>query len=148
MSNYPIWWDTAVTVYNKYEDPQTQVISWYRHTIDGCFWKSTGDKVNIGDVVLDTNSIICRIPKQDTFIENYVWQAKPNDEMSAWFTLNVGDIVVKGVVDDEINEYQQGHHSSDFIAKYKKLQGCLEIQEFAINIGRGRNNPHYYVRGI
>lgn len=147
MSNYPIWWDTSITIYNKYEDPQTQVITWYRHTINNCFWKTSGDKVNIGDVVLDTNSIICRIPSQSNFLENYLWQAKSNDNMGNYFTLNVGDIIVKGTVTEEINEYSRGHYSSDFIAKYKK-QGCLEIQEFAINVGRGRNNPHYFVRGI
>ena len=68
MSDYPIWWDTTLTVYNKFEDPQTQVISWYRTVIDNCFWKYTGDKINIGETVLETNNIICRIPENDLFV--------------------------------------------------------------------------------
>ena len=36
----------------------------------------------------------------------------------------------------------------DLKAKYKALQGCLEIQEWSNNTGGGRGNEHYFVRGI
>lgn len=148
MSDYPIWWDTTLTVYNKFEDPQTQVISWYRTVIDNCFWKYTGDKINIGETVLETNNIICRIPENDLFIEKYEWVQLPNDKMSQYFTLGAGDIIIKGEVDDVVNEYSSGHRSSDLVAKYKNLQGCMEVQQITLNIGVGRNNPHYFVKGI
>lgn len=148
MSNYPIWWETTLTIYNKYEDPQTQVVKWYRHTVNNCFWKYVGDKLTIGEVVLDTNSIICRIPEDSAFLEKYQWINIPNDEMSNYFTLGNGDIIIKGEVEDEIDEYKSGMRSTDLINKYKGLQGCMEINEVSINVGRGRNNPHYYVRGI
>lgn len=149
MSNYPIWWDTHVTIYNKYEDAQTQIITWFRHTIeDGCFWKYVGDKVIINKTVLETNNIICRIPKNDSFLEKHEWITKPNDEMENYFTLGVGDVIIKGEVEDTVDEYQKGHRISDIIAKYKKLQGCMQIEEVAINVGPGRNNEHYYVKGI
>ena len=148
MSDYPIWWDTTLTVYNKFEDPQTQVISWYRTVIDNCFWKYTGDKINIGETVLETNNIICRIPENDLFVEKYKWIQLPNDEMSQYFTLGAGDIIIKGEVDDVVNEYSSGHRSSDLVAKYKNLQGCMEVQQITLNTGVGRNNPHYFVKGI
>ena len=148
MSNYPIWWDTTVTVYNKYTDAQTQIITWYRHVLSGCFWKYVGDKININNTILETNNIICRIPKNSAYLPKYEWVQIPNDQMQNYFTLAPGDIIVKGDVSDIINEYLSGHRSNDFKAKYKDLQGCMEIQDVGVNVGIGRNNEHYYVRGI
>ena len=148
MSNYPIWWETTLTIYNRYEDPQTQIISWYKTVVEDCFWQYTGDKVTIGETVLDTNNIICRIPESDKFLEKYLWIDIPNDQMSNYFTLGVGDIIVKGNCSFEINEYRSGMRSTDLIAKYKDLQGCMEIERISVNVGRGRNNPHYFVKGI
>lgn len=148
MNNYPSWWNTTITVYNKFEDPQTQLVTWYRQVVDGCFWKYSGNKVVVGNTVLETKDIICRIRIDDRFLEKHEWIAIPNDRMSNYFTLSQGDIIVKGEVDDEINEYQSGQRSSDLKTKYKSLQGCLEIQEWSNNTGGGRGNEHYYVKGI
>ena len=148
MNNYPVWWDTTVTIYNKFEDPTTHIVMWFRHTANDCFWKSTGNKVTINDVTLDTNNIICRIPKDDRFLEKHDWVNKPNNEMGEYFTLSPGDIIIKGAVEDIINEYTSGSRSSDIVTKYKALQGCLEVQQVAINTGLGRCNEHYFVKGI
>lgn len=148
MNNYPSWWNTTVTIYNRYEDPQTQLVRWYRHIVEKCFWKYSGDKVTVNNVVLDTNNIICRIRVDKQFLEKHQWVLIPNDEMSNYFTLSQGDIIVKGEVDDEIDEYQSGRRSSDLKKKYKALQGCMEIQEWSNNTGGGRGNEHYYARGI
>lgn len=148
MSDYPIWWDANLTLYNKYTDKQTQVIKWYRTTLSNCFWKSVGNKISIGNVVLETDDIICRIPKSNLFKNRAEWQDIPNDQMSDYFTLSVGDIIVFDIVDDEIDEYTSGKRSSDLISKYKDLQGCIEIQKVAINTGIGRCNPHYFIRGV
>lgn len=148
MSDYPVWWDTTVTVYNKYLDPQTLVITWYRHVLQGCFWKNASEKVNIGNTVLETNNIICRIPKDDAYLPKYMWIQVPNDQMQNYFTLAPGDLIIKGEVEDNIDEYVAGHRANDVKQKYKEMQGCLEIQDVAVNVGAGRNNEHYYVRGI
>lgn len=145
--NYPKWWDTTLTIFNKYEDPQTNLISWFKHTIDNCFWKSTGDKITIGEIVLDTNNIICRIPKNPAFMEKYEWIKLPNDQMENYFTIGGGDIIIKGNVDDEINEYKAGKRSSDIVRKYKALQGCMIVEQFANNTGTARCNEHYYIKG-
>ena len=147
MNSYPIWWDTDLTIYNKFTDPQTQLIKWYRTVLTNCFWKYVGDKVSVGNTVLETNDIICRIPQNDKFREKYEWLNTPNDLMSNYFTLSNGDIIIKGNVADEIDEYKSGKRSTDLIAKYKELQGGMEIQQTALNIGVGRCNPHYYVKG-
>ena len=148
MNVYPVWWDTTVTIYNKFTDPQTRVISWYKHTVNNCFWKYTGDKINIGETVIQTNDTICRIPKNENYLDKYVWESLSNDKMSEYFTLGVGDIIIKGTVNDIIDEYTPGHRSSDIMAKYKKLQGCIMIESFSINTGVGRCSEHYFVKGV
>ena len=147
MNNYPTWWNTTITVYNKFTDPQTKVVRWYKTVVTGAFWKYIHEKVTIGQTTLETNSIICRIRKDERFLEKYEWLQKPNDEMQDFFTLGKGDIIIKGEVDDEINEYQQGKRSTDLIAKYKELQGCMSIEECANNTGGGRGQEHYVARG-
>jgi hypothetical protein len=148
MNVYPEWWNKTITVYNKFEDPQTRVISWFRTVLSDCFWKETGSKVTVGETVLETNDTICRIPKNDNFLEKYKWINVTNDKMQEYFTLGSGDIIVLGEVDEDINEYQSGYRSSDFLTKYKKLQGCMVINKVAINVGDGLGNEHYYVKGV
>ena len=85
--------------------------------------------------------------KDERFLEKYEWEALTNDTMQNYFTLGVGDIIVMGNVDDIIDEYQLGHRSSDLLSKYKRLQGCMEIQNISINTGTAKCVPHYFVRG-
>lgn len=149
MNNYPRWWSTTVTIYNRTEDKQTHIVTWHKHIIDGVFWKYAGNKVDIDGVVLETNDVIVRMRRDDThFMECYLWHELPNDQKPNFYTLQNGDIIVKGEVDDEIDEYTSGHRSTDLLDKYKDLQGCIEIQRVAINIGPGLGQEHYYVRGI
>lgn len=143
----PVWWDKTLTIYNKYTNPLTQVITWHRTVINDCFWKNTSDKVLVGTVTLETNNIIARIPKQNNFKPRFEWEKIPNDKMSDYFTLSSGDIIVLGDIEDEIDEYTQGKRLNDFLNKYKKL-GVMTVQEFADNTGVSRNNEHYYVKGV
>ena len=144
---FPVWWETTVTIYNKYIDSQTQLVSWFRNVVTDCFWKLDGTTVRVGDVVLDSKSILCRIPKDEKFLEKQDWVALPNDEMGDYFTLSQGDIIIKGECTDEIDEYTAGHRSTDLMGKYRDFQACMEISEFSINTGPGRNNEHYLTRG-
>ena len=145
---YPITWTDTITLFNKYEDPQTNLITWHRTIIDKCFWKNTGNKINIGSVVIGTNDIICRIPENDNFMEKHNWINIPNDMMHKYFTLGIGDIIVRDSVQDDINEYVSGKRSSDLINKYKNLQGCFLIEQMSINTGIGRCAPHYFAKGV
>ncbi len=146
MNLYPSWWNTTVTIFNKYKD-SNDLITWYKHIVHGCFWKYIGNKVTIGDTELESNDIICRIRKDSAFLENYQWVELQAEEKPNFFTLNKGDIIVKGEVDDEINEYQSGSRSSDVIKKYKSLQGCMIMSEYTVNTDGGRCNEHYLVKG-
>lgn len=146
-NNYPQWWDKTITIYNKYQDKQTQVVRWYRFTVDNCFWKNVSSKITVGDTVLETYDLVCRIPQSDLFLPPYQWEELPNDKMSNYFTLSKGDIIVLGEIKDEIDEYSKNKRSTDFLAKYKDLQGCMTIDRVSINTDTGMLNPHYHVRG-
>lgn len=146
MSKYPVWWDTTITVYNKHTDATTNVTTWYRTKLTGCFWKYVRNKAKLGETTLETESTVCRIPQNVTFMEKHLWEALK--DKSGTFTLGRGDIIVKGEVTDTINEYQSGSRSTDLIAKYKELQGCIEIDTVALDDGPGRCMPHYRVQGM
>ena len=146
MSKYPEWWNTTVTVFNKYEDPTSRQITWYKTVIKDCFWKNTDNAIVVGETSLVTSATICRIPKQIKFIDKYKWDALSNK--SCKFTLSPDDILVRGSVADVIDEYTPGQRSSDLLAKYKKLQNCMVIRQCALNTGEGRSLEHYYVKGV
>lgn len=146
---YPIWWDTTVTIYNQYLDPTTDVVTWYRTVVTDCFWKYSGERVMVSDVELNSSTVLCRIPEDEKYLSRYLWIQKPNDEMGNYFTLGRDDIIIPGEVTDEIDEYGRGTgiKSTELLAKYANLQGCMKITSIAENVGIGRNNPHYLVMG-
>lgn len=146
MSKYPEWWNTTITVYNKHEDPASRKIAWHKYVVHNCFWKYTGNKIVVGETALETNTTMCRIPVHRAYLEPYQWDSA--EDKSAYFTLSPGDILVKGEVEDIVDEYVSGQRSSDLLAKYKKLQGCMTIERSAVNAGQGRGSEHYYVRGV
>ena len=62
--------------------------------------------------------------------------------------MSIGDIIVAGETDFEIDEYVKGKRSSDLIAEYKEWPGCFTVKSVNINTGSGRGNEHYHARGI
>lgn len=147
-AGYPIWWDETVTLYNKHTDKVTQLVTWYRTVITDCFWKNSNNQITVGEVELQSNDVICRIPQRDIYLSKAQWIQLPNDEKGNCFTLGKGDILVQGEIDDIIDEQQKGHRATDLIAKYKELQGCIYVKQFSDNTGIGRVNPHYFISGV
>ena len=143
MNNYPAWWCDNITIYNRYEDPTTNIVTWHQSVLCNCFWQNNYQMMKLGDVQLDTDSIICRIPQTCKYISREQW----NSQLSNKFTLAQGDIIVRGVVDDIINEYADGQRSTDLVEKYKN-RGCMIIERFSDNTGFGRGIPHYHVIGV
>lgn len=153
MNNFPFpWWDKTLTIYNRVIDPTTQRISWYRTVVNNCFWKATNDLYNMGrygmstvGIQLEIKGIICRIPKDKRFVDKRAW--KELTDKTGKFTLANGDIIILGKVDDEIDEYTAGQRSTDFIAKYKEYDACLEVDTYVDNVQTGVGLEHYRVVG-
>lgn len=153
MNNYPKWWDRTVTIYNKYVNPETQQVRWYRTVVEGCFWKYENNRYRIGSsynstVILESKDIICRIPKNDLFVDKREWREMSDEQRNNYFTLGTNDIIVLGEVDDVIDEYTSGSRSNDVLTKYKELQGCLQIETYIVNTGTGVGIEHYRVNGV
>lgn len=148
MNNYPEWWDTTLTVYNKFVDPQTQVVTWYRTVVEQCFWKDTGSKVLVGNVTLDGNYIICRIPVDERYVSPGDWRNLGPELRAGCFTLQPDDIIIKGEVSDTVDEGVSGSRATDLIKKYKKLGSCTQVNTVTDNTGGGRGDEHYSVKGI
>ena len=145
MNNYPEWWNQTITVYNKYSDASGR-ITWYRHILRNCFWKDTDTMLVNGETIIQTNVTLCRVPVNKNFREKYVWDGLTS--RGNYFTFGTGDIIVKGIAEDVVNEYEAGKRSSDLLTKYKNLQGCFVVEKCSVNTGNGRGNEHYYVRGV
>ena len=99
---------------------------------------------------MESNKTICRIRKDARFLPAFEYKDIPNDQKSGYFTLAKSDIIVKGEVDDVIDEYANGSRSTDLVKKYKNLQGCIEIDHVSINSdgGRAGMSEHYLAEGI
>lgn len=143
MNNYPEWWNTTVTLYNQSKDSKGEV-TWYRTVHEGCFWGYATHYNRVDNVTEMTKVLICRIRKSSDFLEDFEWQA--SSQKADYFTFNEDDILVRGEVDDEIDEYTDGKRSSDLLKKYKSRS--VQITESKINVGGGRVNEHYLVRGV
>ena len=153
MSNFPFpWWDKTITIYNKYVDPTTQRVSWYRTVVKNCFWKAQNLYVSIGryglsaqGIVTENKEIICRIPKNTHFLEKREWRELA--DKTTRFTLANGDIIILGQVDDIIDEYTPGMRSTDLVARYREYDACLEVDTYVNNVQTGVNLEHYRVTG-
>ena len=147
MSEYPAWWDATITVYNKYTNPLTKAVTWFRHVLSGCFWDNTGNRLIAENAQIQSNDVVCRIPQSDIYKPRGEWESLPNDIMSNYFTLGKADILIRGEIDDVIDETVKGHRATDLIAKYKDKQDCIVLKRFSDNTGTSRVMPHYYVTG-
>ena len=153
VNNFPFpWWDKTITIYNKEVDPTTNRISWHRTVLENCFWKAQNNMFNMGrygvstiGIVLETKEIICRIPQQENYLPKREWLALSNKE--DYFTLFNEDIIVLGEVEDEIDEYTAGKHSTDLVTKYKQYDECLIIDAYVDNVQTGVGLAHYRVTG-
>ena len=146
MNHYPSWWDSTITLYNKYTDSDKKV-KWYKTVLEGCYYSHSLDKITVGKTTIASNVSVCRIRVNDSFIGKGDWIKLQDSERAEYFTLATGDIIVAGEIDFNIDEYTQGSRSSDMIKQYTEWPGCFTIESVSINTGGGRGNEHYHVRG-
>lgn len=146
MNHYPEWWDDTITLYNKFIDKDNKVY-YFRHVITDCFYKHTVEKVTVGNTTISSNVSICRIRVNDAFVDKRAWNELPASDKRDMFTLSIGDIIVAGETEYEIDEYSKGSRSSDLLKEYKEWPGCFTVETVNINVGGGRGNEHYHARG-
>ena len=101
----------------------------------------------MGQTVIETNDIIVRIPQKTNYREYATWLMLGNDVRPNYFTIHQGDIIVKGKVTDDIDEYNSATNSNALLTKYKKLGTCLVVNNFNDNATAGRGLKHYRIMG-
>lgn len=148
MNEYGPWWNKTITLYNKFTDKSTDKVTWYRTVIPDCFYNHTQNEIAVGQSTIASDVSVCRIRINDSFKDKRVWNELPGESKQQSFTLAIGDIIVAGEVDFEINEYEKGKRSSDLFAEYKEWPGCFTVKTVNINVGGGRGNEHYLARGV
>lgn len=111
--SYPKWWNDTLTVYNKYFDEDR--IAHFKRTVVKKAFYTTNLTVNVqsGDL-LDVNTYGVRVRKDPNYINSLEW----NPELDK-YTLKADDIIVKGEIEDEIDENIKGKTINDFLNKYK-----------------------------
>ena len=77
-SIYPIWWDTVITIYNRYEDSSTQYVTWKKHIIPNCFVKLVTTQISGGQIIYNSSNAIIRIPQNNIFKDYADWVMIPN----------------------------------------------------------------------
>lgn len=102
----------TITLYNRYTDKSSgrSVIHFKRTVLKNCYFGTETVKQINGNTLSQANNYICRIPQNDAYIDIY------NGEEDR-FTLKPGDIIVKGEVEEEIQDVQ-GERVSDLLQKY------------------------------
>ena len=140
---YPIWWDKTVTLFHRYEDDKTGMVTWYRKVLADCFWKCANNQLATSNTVAKDSVITVRIRKNDSFKMSYEWRTLPDKE--SYFTIDVGDIIVLGAISDTIDEYTAGTGSADLLNKYSSF--CMTVQTVNINVHSGVGLPHYHITG-
>lgn len=128
-----------ITIYNQKVNPDTKITEYARTQIRNVHWH-TDQKVNVdqsGVHSADTYKI--RIPEESVsdlmFVEKLYWNSLKNT--TGYWTIQNGDIVVKGFVDDDIVQ------SSDLFKKYPYV---FRVNSYSDN--RFGNLPHFRIGGV
>ena len=136
-----MYWNKTITVLNKYEDNSTGLITYYKTVLNNCFWKETNNEVSVGNVKLQSNSHIIRIPYNSSYLPPMEWLSA--DQKATKFTLKQGDILIKGTTDFEFDEMTAGKRLNDFLSLHP--YGICNI--VSVNENIDLPNKHYFVRG-
>ncbi|MEG0999173.1 MAG: DUF6751 family protein [Oscillospiraceae bacterium] len=119
---YPRWWNDSITVYHKQEtkdiNQKTQT-AWVKNTQSGCFFGQTTQQVMGDKTIFKENRFIVRCPSP----------------------IYIGDIIVKGIVDDIIPHNISG---AELLNKYPDTA-------FTVNTVKDNTkmrNAHYHGEGV
>lgn len=147
MNHYPKWWNTTITLYNKLTNNELKKVVWYRYVLENCFYKHDMESIIINNTKIVSDVSICRVPVNEYFIGKREWLKLDEEDRHTFFTLSPGDIIVAEEIEFDIDERIQGKRSSDLVKQYSDWPGCFTIETVNINVGGGRGNEHYHIRG-
>lgn len=97
----PHWWNQRITLYKKTTSKidEKTIVSWNKSWHNNCFYGETKKQILNGTTIQYLSQVFARIPGN--------------------IVLSQGDIIVKGTINDELDEYVAGFRSNDLLNKYK-----------------------------
>lgn len=107
--------NSNLTIYNKSVDPLARGEVWTRHQVTNVAWENCKAANVIRSGLLDADKVTVYIPaaRGVDYLSPLAWQTLFNKN-GKW-TLQIGDVIVRGLVEDEINP---GFTISDLKRKY------------------------------
>ena len=147
MSYYPPTFNQSITLFSQHKHLNSEtnktVTVWKKTILKNCFWGTEIAKNLNGNVLVQQNSFILRIPQSDKYLMPLEWSEREYDKLHEYFSLSAGDVIVRGIVSDEINDIQ-GSRVSDFLEKYK--ENAFTVKTITENTAIPYA-PHYKVTG-
>ncbi len=129
--------NTSMTIYNKYFNSTIRGDSWQRHVISDVFWDSKrGASYFKGLTRSDIGAIY--IPFWLNDMRDFVDPIEFATSRTGKWTIQNGDIIVKGIVTDEITK------QSELETKYSDV---LTISNYTINDFGSSNMQHILIAG-
>lgn len=94
--------NTGATIYNKYIDPTTRSEKWQRAQLVAVMWENrkAANVIKSGLLAADQAAIYIPFSLGANYLDPVAWQALVTK--TGMWTLQVGDVIVKGLVSDEI----------------------------------------------
>lgn len=138
--------DTTITLYNKHEGKDVATgktfTRYLRTVLEGCTWGKSDAVMTVGTVTVGSDDFRVQVPEDDAYIDPWEWAEMPNDVMPTYFTIQPGDVVVNGEVDDEI---PYNTSPTALLAKYKNRVFTARLT--SNNTGANKPLGHYVLQG-
>ena len=108
-------WNETITIYNRYQTLVSgkTTTKWNRTVLSDCFFGHQKNQTVDGLTIVSSNTFIVRIPANSAYLspEEYYALATKTGK----FTVNKGDIIVRGSVTDTLADNDSG---SALLTKY------------------------------
>ena len=108
-------WNETITIYNRYQTLVSgkTTTKWNRTVLSDCFFGHQKNQVVDGLTIVSNNTFIVRIPANKAYLSPEEYYALGG--RMGTFTINKGDIIVRGSVTDTLADNDSG---SALLTKY------------------------------
>lgn len=134
----------TLTIYNclRAEDnPDSKKDVWYRTVLHDCYYKNVMGRVDSDKTSRMQNAYVARIPEHPAYLPYREWIKK--EERESYFTVRLGDVIVKGECMDEITG-RSPDTATDLLQRDKP--DAFKVTAFSDNTSHQRSR-HYRVGG-
>lgn len=119
------YWSETITLYHRSE-AANGAVSWKRSVHSGCFWQQRAMRERTEGAEFRPAGIVCRLPA-------------PHPDVQ------IGDIIIRGSVSAEIDEYASGKRSTDLLKRY--AGESMIVAELHRNMRGLAGTDHLYAGG-